>query len=280
MARIRTIKPDFVQSQSIARVSREARLLFILLWTVADDEGRLRGHPRLLSSSLYPFDDDAHALMPRWLDELEAVGCIVRYSCNVSGTDYIAIPAWRTHQRIDRPSKSLLPPPPAISRSDNSAKPREPSRILDTERKGKEGKGKESAELEKQEAENPQSSAAYRSPPELVLLPIPTPPPSEPVARIPLIDGSSYTVEKAQVAEWANAYPAVAIVTELHRMTAWVEANPKNRKTRRGVLRFIVSWLSRAQDRAPVRFPAVSTASAPGNTSSLLEQAKAVRRAL
>ena len=32
-------------------------------------------------------------------------------------------------------------------------------------------------------------------------------------------------------------------------MSAWLSANPTKRKTRRGVQRFIVNWLSRAQDR-------------------------------
>ena len=42
MGRIRTIKPEFPQSESMGRVSRDARLTFILLWTMADDAGRLR----------------------------------------------------------------------------------------------------------------------------------------------------------------------------------------------------------------------------------------------
>jgi hypothetical protein len=49
VGRIRTIKPEFPQSESMDRVSREARLLFVLLWTVADDAGRLRTAPRLLA---------------------------------------------------------------------------------------------------------------------------------------------------------------------------------------------------------------------------------------
>ena len=48
MSRIRTIDPHFPQTASLSRVSREARLFFILLWTFADDAGRLRlDHERL-----------------------------------------------------------------------------------------------------------------------------------------------------------------------------------------------------------------------------------------
>ena len=76
MARIRTIKPEFPQSESMGRVSREARYCFIMLWTLADDSGRLRGNSRMLASLLYPYDDDAGALISGWLDELEREGCV------------------------------------------------------------------------------------------------------------------------------------------------------------------------------------------------------------
>ena len=33
VARIRTIKPEFPQSESVGRLSRDARLLFILVWS-------------------------------------------------------------------------------------------------------------------------------------------------------------------------------------------------------------------------------------------------------
>ena len=36
---------------------------------------------------------------------------------------------------------------------------------------------------------------------------------------------------------------------ELKKMTAWCDANPTRRKTRRGIEKFINSWLSREQDK-------------------------------
>lgn len=50
MGRIRTIKPEFPHSESMGRVSRDARLTFILLWTLSDDLGRLRGSSRAFCS--------------------------------------------------------------------------------------------------------------------------------------------------------------------------------------------------------------------------------------
>lgn len=107
MARIRTIKPEFPQSESMGRVSRESRLCFILLFTLADDAGRLRGNSRMLASLLYPYDDDAKKVIDKWLTELHNEGCIVRYE--IDGDQYIQINKWLQHQKIDRPSESKIP---------------------------------------------------------------------------------------------------------------------------------------------------------------------------
>lgn len=107
MARIRTIKPEFPQSESMGRVSREARLLFVNLWTLSDDAGRARGASRMLASLLYPYDDDAPSLIDGWLAELEAEGCVTRYISD--GSTYLQINKWLEHQKIDKPSKSKIP---------------------------------------------------------------------------------------------------------------------------------------------------------------------------
>jgi hypothetical protein len=107
VARIRTIKPEFPQSESMGRVSRDARLTFIQLWTLADDEGRLRGNSRMLASLLFPYDDDAKDLIDRWLVELEVEQCLARYK--VGGDSYIQLTNWLIHQKIDKPSKSKIP---------------------------------------------------------------------------------------------------------------------------------------------------------------------------
>lgn len=107
MARIRSIKPEFPQSETVGRLSRDARLLFIQLWTIVDDEGRARAASRMLASLLYPYDDDAPNLIEGWLAELEAAECIRRYE--VDGATYLEIVKWLKHQKIDKPSKSRLP---------------------------------------------------------------------------------------------------------------------------------------------------------------------------
>ena len=92
------------------RVSRDARLLFVQLWTIVDDQGRTPAEPDDLVAVLYPSDFDAERYMQLWLDELEAEGCIERY--DVEGIDYLRVIHWHKHQQISHPTQSRLPPSP------------------------------------------------------------------------------------------------------------------------------------------------------------------------
>lgn len=123
MARIRSLKPEMWGSESIGRLSRDARLLFIGLITQVDDEGRIRASSRGLASLLLPFDDDVAGQVDGWLSELEAEGMFRRYM--VDGSTYGEIPKFILHQKIDHPSASKLPAYRA-----SLAIPREASRIL------------------------------------------------------------------------------------------------------------------------------------------------------
>jgi hypothetical protein len=106
--RIRSVKPEFWESESLSKVSREARLLFIGLFSCCDDVGRARASSRLLASRLFPYDEDAFKRLPGWISELEKQGCIRLYQ--VDGESYLDIPKWQNHQKIDKPSASKLPP--------------------------------------------------------------------------------------------------------------------------------------------------------------------------
>src|SRR4051812_48432928 len=105
--RIRTIKPEFWQSEKMAKASRQARMLFVGLWSMADDSGRTRAASRLLASTLFPYDTDAPDLIDGWLAELSAIGAVRLYV--VDDCHYLDIPKWRSHQKIDKPSPSKLP---------------------------------------------------------------------------------------------------------------------------------------------------------------------------
>lgn len=66
---------------------------------------------------------------------------------------------------------------------------------------------------------------------------------------LPLNDKSFYDVPLDKITMWGETYPAVNVEQELRRMIAWLDSNSTRRKTRRGIERFINSWLARTQDK-------------------------------
>ena len=74
---------------------------------------------------------------------------------------------------------------------------------------------------------------------------------NSPVAGYVLLnDGTAYGVTEKALSELQSLYPAVNAEQELRNIIGWCNANPKNRKTRSGVMRFINSWFSRPQNSA------------------------------
>ena len=69
-----------------------------------------------------------------------------------------------------------------------------------------------------------------------------------PLEVLTLNTGKDYPIYQDQVKEWGRLYPAVNIGQELKNMRGWLLANPTKRKTSRGILRFINSWLAKRQD--------------------------------
>lgn len=70
---------------------------------------------------------------------------------------------------------------------------------------------------------------------------------SEPVAVLPLKDGTEYEISAESFEEFVSAYPEINVLSEMRKMRAWCLSNPANRKTRRGIMKFINGWLGRAK---------------------------------
>ncbi|MGA7887628.1 MAG: hypothetical protein WCA44_17980 [Acidobacteriaceae bacterium] len=73
--------------------------------------------------------------------------------------------------------------------------------------------------------------------------------------QMPTLTGSLWTVANADALLWAEAYPGLQVCHELRKAAAWLDANPKNRKTASGMKRFAVNWLARAQNSARPEYP-------------------------
>lgn len=84
---------------------------------------------------------------------------------------------------------------------------------------------------------------------------------SELFIELPLIDKTHFPIYSKDLEKWNDIYPAVNIEQEFRNMFGWLNSNPKNRKTKTGISRFINNWLSRSQDRARTVSSSVPTKS-------------------
>ena len=62
-----------------------------------------------------------------------------------------------------------------------------------------------------------------------------------------------YNIYQTDIDDWSDIYPNVNVLQELKKMKGWLDANPKRRKTKSGLPRFINAWLSKEQDK-PKRY--------------------------
>ena len=116
MARIRTIKPEFWKHEQLGRMSFGARLTFVGMMSMADDEGRGQADPEHLWGQLHSYTPPSgKAVWKRIMGELRAVkdnrGPLVVFY-RVGGAAYYWLPGFNRQQRIDEPSPSKLPTPP------------------------------------------------------------------------------------------------------------------------------------------------------------------------
>lgn len=112
MPRIRTVKPEFWEDELLGVMSRDARLLFIATFNMADDEGILRWTPAYIKAQAFMYDDD---LTLKDVDQLMRcltdTGLIFPFVGGVARQQMALVVNFRKHQRINRPQKSKLPPP-------------------------------------------------------------------------------------------------------------------------------------------------------------------------
>lgn len=114
MARIRTLKPSFWTDDKVVNLSRDERLLLVGVISMADDEGRLAASPAAIIGAIYPQDEDVTAArVKKWLAGLHSSGIIRTYT--VGKAQYAHVVHWKKHQKIDKPQKSQLPEPPAMT---------------------------------------------------------------------------------------------------------------------------------------------------------------------
>lgn len=71
------------------------------------------------------------------------------------------------------------------------------------------------------------------------------------VCQIPLNDGTEFGVRAELAAELAKLYPAVDVPQTLNEIRGWNLAHPERRKTKRGVVGHLNTWMAKEQNRGP-----------------------------
>ncbi len=112
MARIRTIKPEFWGDEKMAPLSAIDRLVFLGLISMADDAGRMVDNIKSIDGFIFPSTAESSRDS---LDSLAQHSRIIRYT-STSGQRLIQVANWLRHQKVDRPSRYVLPAPAESSR--------------------------------------------------------------------------------------------------------------------------------------------------------------------
>jgi len=218
----RVIREGITTSEPMAAVSFEAECLFFRLMLVADDFGAFDGRPIIVRAKAMPLRDVTAAQIDEWLRELAEQSLIVRYESE--GKPYVAIPKFKQRTRAN---SAKYPLPEHWQTVDGQLPDNCPTSA------GLVGGGGGGAFVfggVNDGAEPPASQ-----PPAILL---------------PLIGGDEAPISEAQVREFADLYRAVDVLTELRKMRGWLIANPSNRKTPSGIIRFVTRWLGQEQDKA------------------------------
>lgn len=107
--RIRTIRPEFYQSESVGSMTWKTRLVFINLWSYVEDNGVNLDNPRLFRGQCMPYDDSVLDDIEDAFAELEQCGSIIRYERD--GKRLLFVPGFEKWQNIQRPGTCHYLPP-------------------------------------------------------------------------------------------------------------------------------------------------------------------------
>ena len=117
MPRIRSIKPQFWLDENLGGISRDARLLYIGLWNLSDDQGVFEWRSAKIKIQLFPYDTDiTPTIIEEWLTLLTETRDIFKFNFNSHVFGYIK--SFLEHQEIKKPSKWIFAPvPPELKNS-------------------------------------------------------------------------------------------------------------------------------------------------------------------
>lgn len=222
---------DWTDSERVNALTPQAERFYLRLIMKADDFGRFHAAPKLLRGFLFPLliDSVREADISRWIAECEKAGLIALYEAD--GKKLLEI--WNFGQRLDK-ARAKFPHPPPTSRNF----PENPgsSRNVPAEEE-------EELEVEvepERDGIEPSETDAAMQPVAVLLFPV-------------IADGENpaeWPLFEEKIDEYRDTYPGIDVEMEARKARQWIRDNPNNRKTFRGMSKFLNSWMARAQNSA------------------------------
>lgn len=257
----RIIKDTIRTSKSVNALTDFQFRVWLYLITYVDDYGCGSADAELLKGFVFPRRKGiTESQIQKAIDDLASMGIIHLYY--VDGESYLCFPNWDKHQRIQA-KKRKFPEPPKELQEAWKTEANSESRCV-TVSHGE-------SPLESNPNPNPNTNpidATHLAQSDSVT-----------VIALPLNDGTEKAVTQGEIDKWSELYPAVDIMAELRKMVGWLDANPKKRKTRRGIGQFINGWLSREQDKGHIKPTSKATNGQSFNTEEFFDKAVARGRA-
>ena len=231
----RMIRPGFWTDEKTVTLSYPARLLFIGLWCVADDEGRLEWRPGQVKMLLFP--SDQIDLLPL-AEELKAAGLVEVYGA--IGKEFMQVCNFLKHQKFDARRPSQFP-------AQCGANLREVARSgADRRETAQTGANLTKPNLSEPQPNRTEPNQAGSAEPQAA----PAPDPDDPIVLEFTCAGPvrCYSLTASKLSEWVALYPALDVPQEIRKARQWLIDNPGRHKTHRGMPKFLGAWLGRAQD--------------------------------
>lgn len=222
----RIIKESICTSDSIDLLTPFEETVFYRLIVNCDDYGRMDARPKILAAKLFPLKDIRAKQMEDALRKLTSAELVRLYY--VDSKPFLQMNTWDRHQQI-RAKKSKYPGPEEADSNLITDDSKCNQTIADV------------PVIQSNQNPNPNTNPYYSAEQTCVSSPQ--------VVSLTLNDGSEYGITQDQIDKWVQLYPAVDVMQELRSMKGWLDSNPKKRKTKNGILRFVTGWLSRSQDK-------------------------------
>lgn len=121
MAKIRSIKPEFWESEQVGECSPMARLLFICLLNFCDDGGNYPASVKAMKRNAFGYDEVSASQVQKMMDELVAQKLVVTYEAD--GKVFWHVTGFTKHQTIARPFYKYPPFPDVPSPENDESMP-------------------------------------------------------------------------------------------------------------------------------------------------------------